>query len=76
MMATVLPSKVPNKIIMSNVYISMSLLENRRINTRASSANVAHIAHSQTGLDKPAETTTIAAEAQVAIANEVRRKST
>lgn len=43
---------------------------------RLSRTNVAHMALSQTGLANPAATITIAAESQVATANELSRKST
>jgi hypothetical protein len=73
--AIAVPNNVPSKIMASNVLVSISLLENRRIKTRATKIKVAPIALAQIGFASPADVMTIAAESQVATASELSRKS-
>jgi hypothetical protein len=73
--AIAVPNNVPSRIMASNVFVSISLLENRWIKTRAIKIKVAHIALAQTGFASTADVMTIAAESHVATASELSRKS-
>ena len=70
------PSTPPSKTMASKVLNSVLSCAKRRMKTRATRTNAAHIALVQTGLASPTEVTTIAVVSQVATANELRRKST